>query len=115
MKMNDYQAACERTANHGAERDAAERRFVNFALGLMGEAGEVTDCIKKILFHGHSIEESRERLKKELGDLLWYAATIATTAGLTLEEVAQTNIDKLWARYPEGFDSNRSRNRSEGR
>lgn len=105
FSFNEYQQLAERTAGRKDQRE----RFGNFGLGISGEAGEVTDIIKKHLFHGHELD--KDKLCKELGDTLWYIATIATTAGITLEEVARGNIEKLMNRYPEGFDKERSINR----
>lgn len=108
MNFREYQQLAERTANAGV-RDDCLKRFANFGMGIAGEAGEVCDYLKKVVFHGHYLDLAT--LEKELGDVLWYVATIATTAGLSLEEIAITNIEKLKARYPEGFDPERSRNR----
>ena len=104
MEFNEYQQLAERTARKA--NDTPEKRFINFSFGLTGETGEVIDCIKKHLFHGHPLDQ--EKLKIELGDVLWYIATLATTAGLTLHEIAVTNIEKLKVRYPEGFSEERS-------
>lgn len=74
-----------------------------FALGLAGEAGEVCDLLKKHWGHLHPLDH--EKLKKELGDVLWYVAALAVQFGLTLDEVALANVAKLTARYPKGhFD-----------
>ena len=108
MNFNQYQELAERTAR--ATTDTRER-LTNFSLGLVGETGEVVDCIKKILYHGHDLEMNRDKLMIELGDLLWYTATLANTAGITMQEIAEANIAKLRKRYPEGFDPERSRNR----
>ena len=62
-------------------------------MGISGEAGEVTDYIKKLLFHGHILDKNK--MKEELGDVLWYIATIGTTVGLSLEDIAESNILKL--------------------
>ena len=110
MQFNKYQQLAERTANRGPD-DTAERRFTNFAFGLAGETGEVIDCLKKHLFHGHPLD--REKLKIELGDVMWYVATIATTADISLYEIASANIAKLKARYPEGFSEERSIHRED--
>lgn len=107
MQFNEYQQLAERTARKA--NDTAEKRFINFAFGLAGETGEVIDCLKKHLFHGHQLD--REKLKTELGDLLWYIATTATTAGISMDDIAVTNIEKLKARYPDGFSEERSINR----
>jgi NTP pyrophosphatase (non-canonical NTP hydrolase) len=111
MKFNEYQQLAERTAYR--ENDTAERRFLNFSFGLMGETGEVVDLLKKHLFHGHELD--RLKLKIELGDILWYIATIATTAGIELDNIGECNIAKLKARYPEGFSEEKSINRAENK
>ena len=106
MRLNEYQSECTRTAN------AHENELINYGLGIAGEAGEVADLIKKSQFHGHSI--STDEIKKELGDTLWYIGQIARIAGLTLEEIAVANVEKLRKRYPEGFSTEASINRKEG-
>ncbi len=70
-------------------------------LGIAGEAGEVADMVKKHVGHGHPLD--RDALVEELGDVLWYVAAIATLHGLTLGDVATTNVAKLRLRYPDGF------------
>lgn len=77
-----------------------------FGLGLSGEAGETVEMIKKHIGHGHPLD--REKLKKELGDDLWYIAALCTVFDISMAEVAQMNIDKLKARYPEGFTTTAS-------
>ena len=74
--------------------------FVEKVLGLTGEAGETADKIKKILRdkEGEIKEEDRKEIVKELGDVLWYVAAIATYLGVSLEEVAEGNINKLESR-----------------
>jgi NTP pyrophosphatase (non-canonical NTP hydrolase) len=73
--------------------------------GVGGEAGEYIDVVKKHLFHGISEEKSREEALKELGDLLWGVAQAADAWGFTLEDVADRNLSKLRARYPNGFST----------
>lgn len=91
-----------RTANFTIKLDSeATSSLVAAGLGLAGEAGEVVDMIKKDVFHGSFI--SKEKYKKEIGDLLWYAEVLMHLLRLTEEEVKQANIDKLQARYPNGF------------
>ena len=79
--------------------------------GLTGEAGEVAELIKKHLYHATPLDQ--DALVKELGDCLWYVAAFANVLGLSLDDVAERNIEKLRRRYPEGFDTERSRNRTE--
>ena len=73
-------------------------------MGLMNEAGEVAGKIKKIFRYqnGQITEEDRQSLKNELGDVLWYLTQICTELGLTLEEVAETNITKIFSRQERG-------------
>lgn len=85
---------------------------LNGCLGLAGEAGETLDMIKKWIFHEKDLD--REHLKKELGDVMWYMAMICYSFGFDLDEILQMNIDKLKARYPEGFDTERANHRAEG-
>jgi NTP pyrophosphatase (non-canonical NTP hydrolase) len=107
MKLNDYQEISKRTMpNKDIKKDSA-----NYAMGLAGEAGEVTDLLKKWVFHGHALD--RMELKKELGDVLHYLSGLCTLHHFSLEEVATANIEKLMKRYPNGFDTNKSINRTE--
>lgn len=85
---------------------------LNGVLGLTGEAGEVADMVKKWVFHEKELD--MEHFKKELGDVMWYMAMICYSMGLDLDEILQMNVDKLKARYPEGFDTARANNRAEG-
>jgi len=98
MQFTDYEDQALRTIGVHATR-ALE--IANGAMGLAGEAGEVCDYLKKVLFH-RVIFDSRI-LKDELGDVLWYLNAVAYTHGLTLTEIAEANIEKLQKRYPEGF------------
>ena len=106
MNGNEYQKLAMRTANEECFN------LANAGLGLSGEAGEATDIIKKHLFHGHKLK--KEHLAKELGDVMWYVALNATIIGYDLEEITQMNIDKLKARYPEGFSEYKSQHRAAG-
>ena len=108
MNLNDYQALAMRTA---AQYDTEQENLTVAALGMAGEAGEVAEIVKKAFYHGHDLD--RAALIKETGDLLWYIARMAEALGVPLEEIAARNIDKLRARYPEGFSTERSKHRSE--
>ena len=105
MTFDEYQNEAMRTASHPSDDES----LLTAALGLCGESGEVADRIKKWRYHGHEL--GHDDLVKELGDVLWYLALAAEHLGVSLESVAQANINKLWARYPDGFDSERSKNR----
>ena len=86
--------------------------LLNGCLGLAGESGELLDMFKKWIFHGKALDE--KHAKKELGDVMWYVADIAYSMGWNLDEILQMNVDKLKARYPEGFDTELSNHRAEG-
>jgi NTP pyrophosphatase (non-canonical NTP hydrolase) len=99
-----YQEQAMKTANAmcGSRED-----FAVLALGLTGESGEVADIIKKYVGHGHDLD--KEKLKKELGDVLWYVAVLSQQLGFTLGQVMQANVNKLSARYPNGFNTEDSK------
>ena len=80
-------------------------------MGLNGEAGECIDILKKHFYQGHDLDV--DKLIDELGDVLWYIAEACTGIGVTMEEVAKRNIEKLKKRYPNGFETERSINRNE--
>ncbi|MBI5974887.1 nucleoside triphosphate pyrophosphohydrolase family protein [Staphylococcus canis] len=108
MEFNHYQKAAQRTLN----TQKMQKELLQMgALGLNGEAGEVADIIKKHFYHEHPLDV--EALKKELGDVLWYIATCATTLNVSLDEIAQMNIEKLEKRYPNGFNPEDSKNRKD--
>ena len=109
ITANDYQRAAMRTAS-GMDYDGGVKSLLlNGVMGLNGEAGECIDIVKKHLFQGHDLD--RDHLIEELGDCAWYLAVSSEAVGVSLGEVLQRNIDKLKARYPEGFDKARSVNR----
>ena len=93
------------------ENEVQTNRLINGLMGLNGEAGEAIDILKKHLFQGHDLD--REHLAKELGDVAWYLAVSADALGYSLEKVMQMNLDKLCARYPDGFETERSANRKD--
>lgn len=86
--------------------------IVNAALGLSGEVGELNDMLKKHIFHESWLE--KVHFKKEIGDICWYVALMCESAGFSLDEIMQINIDKLKARYPDGFDIYKANNREAG-
>jgi NTP pyrophosphatase (non-canonical NTP hydrolase) len=85
---------------------------LNGVLGLAGESGECCDIVKKVKFQGHTMDPAH--LEEELGDVLWYVAETASGLGLSLEDVAKANLDKLHKRYHgEEFHAADSVNRPE--
>ena len=106
MTPKQYRKAAQRTRKGDLSRGM---QVFNAALGLAGEAGEVVDGVKKTVFHGH--EHSREKAIEELGDVLYYLDWLAELAGTNIKEVMEANILKLTKRYPNGFNSERSKNR----
>ncbi len=99
-KYGSYQEQSRRTYSDIKTDDP----IVYPTLGLVNEAGEVAGKIKKIFRdrNGEIAEADRQALKDELGDVLWYLTQICTNLGLTLEEVAEANLDKLFSRQARG-------------
>ena len=90
-------------------------RLITAALGISAEGGEFAEIIKKAVFQGKPLDDDAQyHMKRELGDVMWYIAQACIALGCTLEDIIYMNIEKLEARYPDGFDSFRSNNRKEG-
>ncbi|MGL5313599.1 MAG: nucleoside triphosphate pyrophosphohydrolase family protein [Peptostreptococcaceae bacterium] len=100
-----YQKKVQRT------RSFNESELANYTLGLVCEAGEFGDIIKKHLFHNHDL--NLEEVKKELGDVMWYLSNICNVLDIELSDIATINIEKLQKRYPNGFSPEDSINRVE--
>ncbi len=103
MDLETYRRDVMRTVR--PELDERERLLLG-ALGLAGEAGEVADSLKKMLFHGHPLDVPAVR--DELGDVMWYVMFLCDTLGFTLDEVMTANVEKRLRRYPDGFTPERS-------
>lgn len=108
MTGNEYQLLAGRTINYDLTTDEKEMHALH---GMVGEIGELHSIYQKI-YQGHDLET--EHLKKEVGDLLWFVAEYCTANGWELEEIMRMNINKLCARYPEGFDVDHSLHRARG-
>ena len=108
MTGNEYQKLAMRTCNISNNK---KNMLYHGVFGLTSEAGEVAGLLQKI-YQGHILDE--EHLKKELGDCIWMISEICTAKGFNLDDVMQTNIDKLKARYPTGFDPDKSLHRKDG-
>jgi NTP pyrophosphatase (non-canonical NTP hydrolase) len=115
--MNDYQEACRQFAVYPGRKGMSKIEvrgqemmvgnyvgLVYVGLGISGEAGEVSDKIKKILrdHNGCLTSERREALLQEAGDVFWYLSSLADELGATLEEIASMNIRKLTDRKERG-------------
>ena len=121
MTGNEYQKYAMRT-NDGLSTDRLDELMqysgkdiggiLNGCLGLSGETGELLDMVKKWIFHSKPLDEIHA--KKELGDVMWYVAMICHSFGWDLDEILRMNVDKLIARYPEGFDTELSNHRASG-
>ncbi len=109
LSMNEYQAAARSTAiypNLGSN-------YVYPALGLAGESGEVCEKVKKLIRDGDGKinPEFQAAIKKEIGDVLWYVANLATEVGLSMDDIAVTNIQKLQSRQERNVLSGSGDNR----
>lgn len=100
MTFEEYQAESRKTAIYPNK----DNNFIYPTLGLAGEAGEVAEKVKKVLRDGNGevSPEKKEEIKKELGDVLWYLANLSKELGLSLDDVAQGNLDKLRSRQERG-------------
>lgn len=109
MNFEEYQEKSRKTALY----PNVGENFVYPTLGLAGEAGEVAEKIKKVIRDKNGVidDETRENIKKELGDVLWYVSQISSELGLSLGEVADFNIKKLYDRMERGKISGSGDNR----
>ena len=121
MTGNEYQELAMRTNDHKATQRLVGKVVIdnvdlgdifNACIGLSGEVGEFNDIIKKWIFHEKQLDI--DHAKKEAGDICWYLAMLCESFGWSLDEIMQMNVDKLKARYPEGFDISRANNRAMG-
>ncbi len=124
MTFDEYQRASARTLKNrrlsiegheilGDGDGQASEALVLGALGLAGEAGEAIEHVKKHVFHGRPLD--RAELAKEIGDVLWYLAALASGADISLDACALGNVAKLAKRYPEGFTLRASIERADER
>lgn len=108
MLANEYQKLAARTMNGKLQPIEQEMHALH---GMISEIGEIHGIYQKE-YQGHKIDE--KHLKKEVGDLLWFIAEYCTANGWELEEIMQLNIDKLKARFPDGFEEDKSLHRAAG-
>lgn len=106
MTFQEYQ----KQALNFLNPEVKQEQLLNLvALGLNGEAGQVADYWKKVKYHNHKM--NNDTIIKQLGDVLWYLAISARALGISFNDIAIRNIEKLKTRYPNGWDSNNSINR----
>ncbi|MFA5754741.1 MAG: nucleoside triphosphate pyrophosphohydrolase family protein [Candidatus Paceibacterota bacterium] len=100
MTFQEYQEEARKTAIYPNK----DSNFIYPTLGLVGEAGEVAEKIKKVIRDDDGVvsEEKRAEVTKELGDVLWYIANLSKELSISLEEVASKNIEKLQSRQQRG-------------
>lgn len=99
MTLNEYQQAALETAVY-----PEEFRIIYPTLGMAGESGEVADKVKKVIRDNNSefTSEKKAEIAKEIGDVLWYCATLSKDLGYTLDEIAEINYQKLHSRQLRG-------------
>jgi NTP pyrophosphatase (non-canonical NTP hydrolase) len=107
--FSEYQKQSRKTAMY----PNAGKNFIYPTLGLSGEAGEVSEKIKKVLRDKGGIidETTKQEIAKELGDVMWYLAQIASELGLSLEDIANGNLKKLFSRKDRGVLTGNGDNR----
>ena len=100
MDFKDYQKISRKTAVY----PDLGKNFIYPTLGLAGETGEVVEKIKKVIRDKNDLvdEKTRAELKKEMGDVLWYLSQLATELGISFDELASENIEKLQSRAKRG-------------
>lgn len=108
MELNEYQKKAQKFVNKNLNDEEVRAHSM---LGLCSEVGELQGLFQKKL-QGHGLNEIH--VKKELGDVLWFVAEVATAYEWDLNEIAEMNIEKLEARYPNGFEVEKSLHRKAG-
>lgn len=109
MTFGEYQELAKRTQN---DRIMMHEKELHALHGLASEVGEIHAHYQKV-YQGHPLDYAK--VLDEIGDVLWFMAELADSMGVTLDEIAQHNIDKLRKRYPDGFDVEHSVHREEYR
>lgn len=113
MTFDEYQKRAITTDSYGGKGDVESMAFMNKILGLVGEAGETAEKIKKIHRNnsGKMSDEDRRELLKELGDVLWYLSALAYYLDEPLGNVAEANLAKLADRKARGVIKSKGDNR----
>ena len=100
MDFNTYQKNARLTAQY----PNLGSNYIYPTLGLVGEAGEVAEKVKKVIRDKKGVfdDESKKGLKKELGDVLWYLSNLCTEFNFSLDDIALQNLEKLKLRAAKG-------------
>lgn len=101
MNFNEYQKKALSTV---LTTDDNFKDLLHWVLGINGESGEIAEKVKKIIRdkNGKVSPEDKKELAKEIGDVLWYLAVFAEDLGVSLDDIAQQNLDKLQSRKQRG-------------
>lgn len=115
MNLNDYQKQAMTTElmKRADKLSANDPAFVAKILGLVGETGEVAEKFKKIVRDKAGVisDDDIADIQKELGDVLWYISAVSDYLGLTLDQVAEKNLEKLFSRRDRGVQKGSGDNR----
>jgi len=95
--LKQYQQACKLTAK---KFETPEKEILTWGLGVSGEAGDIAGCIKKTFAYDN---DQRAGIKENIGDTMWYLAMICNFFNWDMQEILNENLEKLKARYPQGF------------
>jgi len=113
MNMKEYVPAACRTESKelliNKQLTSRDFRILHGSMGIVTEAGELMDALKKHIYYGKELD--LVNIKEEMGDIMWYMAILCDELGTSFDELTTINIDKLKARYPEKFTSEKALNR----
>ncbi len=106
MHPSEYQKLASRTEGDYVERqkrisELTTLRLTHATMGVITEAGELTDAVKKWIFYGKSFDPVN--VKEEVGDVLWYLALVCNAMNVTLDDCMEANIAKLCKRFPDKY------------
>lgn len=103
MEIKEFQLKSMRTLNRAISKDM---QLANLCIGAFGEFSEVSEHIKKNVFHNHEL--NKDKVIEELGDTMFYVVNLASELDIDFTEVLQRNVDKLAIRYSNGFSTEAS-------
>ncbi len=114
MHPSEYQKLASRTEGDYAERqkrisEIITLRLTHATMGVITEAGELTDAVKKWIFYGKSFDPVN--VKEEVGDVLWYLALVCNAMNVTLDDCMEANIAKLRKRFPDKYTDDHANHR----